>query len=100
MGSAVASRDNRNDDFPLAARSVELAEEDVLPRAEGELSASYGDRRAGADDRAFDVRCRVVVNPVVEPAVMVGDHLPERAEQIDADVRIVVLVDRDRRGGV
>src|SRR5262249_20224375 len=48
-----------------------------------------------AHDRALDVRGRVVVDPIVEPPVVVGDGLAQRRDEIDADVRVVVLVDGD-----
>lgn len=42
----------------------------------------------------------VVVDAVMQPAVVLDDHFSERAEEIRSDIRVGVLVDRHRSRGV
>jgi len=46
------------------------------------------------------VSSRIVVDAIVKPAIMVYDDFPQREEKVAADIRIGVLVDRDRGRGV
>src|SRR5262245_36846732 len=55
---------HRNDDLARPPRSVELAEEDVLPRPQGKAAAADGDRLRRTHERTLDVRGRVVVDAV------------------------------------
>src|SRR5262249_27669350 len=81
------------------ARTVQLDEHDGLPGAEAELPGADGDRLAGAEDGRLDVRGGVPVDAVVPPHAGRYEAI-ERIEHVDADVRVVVLVDDHGRGRV
>src|SRR4029450_6146799 len=87
-------------DLPLAW-SVELAEEDALPRPEGETAVADGDEHLRAHEGRADVRGSVLLALLdVLPAPVVPDHLLERRLEVTGDRGVGVLVDRHARGGV
>ena len=86
----------------FAPPAVELAVEDLLPRAEVELAVGDRDDDFAAHDLALEVRVGVVLAGAV---VVVGAGRLVRRELFQPDFVVVmqpalVVVDEDRRGDV
>ena len=79
MATNVTLADDHDHDRTPLPRSVELAEEHILPRAERELAVLHGNRLGRPYDGALDVGGRVVVDAIVQPTLALDDDLPERA---------------------
>src|SRR5574340_1057401 len=82
---------------PAVTWSVELHEHDRLPGSEDQLALAHRDGLAGAQKAGLDMRGGVVVDAVMPPDAF-GNQFVEGIEDIDTDVRVVILVD-DHGGG-
>ena len=90
------------DQYPFAPQPVELAVEDLLPRAEIEFAVGDRDDDLPAHDLPLQVRVRVIL---ARPVVVVLGRGRMRRELLQPDFVIVmetalVVVDENGRGGV
>jgi tetratricopeptide (TPR) repeat protein len=100
LGTAYMQAGEAGKGTEALARAVELDQHDALPSAEQKISALDRQRLGRPENRRLDVSGGVVVDAVMQPTGMVGNHAIEGRQQVDADVGIVVLVYDDSGRGM
>ena len=93
-----ALSDDRTHDIPRPSRSIELAQEEILPCGQAELAIDDWHRLRWSHQPGLEMGIPIAVLPVMEPHAP-RDEFPQQVDHIHLDAIVPILLDHHGRRG-